>query len=239
MYSMNEEIDVKSLKRLSTMVTDKLAEHIQSGAIQPGERLVQMDLAKRFNVSRIAVRDALMELNRRGLSVNIPHKGYIVRPISCRTVKELFDVRSLNESYAVELACGKIDAAGISLLRRILADQQICIDDGAVDDFVSKDWDFHRTIFSYCENESLMEIIVWLWAQTRQARGVAQSDIEWGKKWGENSIRRHREMLEAIEQGDAQLAARITRSIIQAASDELVGELAAVGWDAENGQNLS
>ncbi len=142
-------------------------------------------------------------------------------------MKELFDVRSLNESYAVELACGKIDAAGLSLLRSIITDQEACIADSAVDEFVSKDWDFHRTIFSYCENESLMEIIVWLWAQTRQARGVAQSDIEWGKKWGETSIRRHREMLEAIEQGDAKLAARITRSIIQAASDELVGELAA------------
>jgi DNA-binding GntR family transcriptional regulator len=229
---MNDAIDLNSLKKLSTVITDRLAEQVQNGMLKPGERLVQMDLAKRFNVSRVAVRDALMELRRRGLSVNIPHKGDIVRPVSCRIVRDLFEVRKINESHAVKIACGRIDARGIARLGTIIREQETCIKNGEVAAFIAKDWEFHNTIFSYCGNEPLRELIEGLWARTRQARSVAQNDISWGKNWGRSSIRRHRELLAALEAKDSSLASGITERIITEASDELVGELAAVGWDS-------
>jgi DNA-binding GntR family transcriptional regulator len=229
---MNEAIDLNSLKKLSTVITDRLAEQVQSGMLKPGERLVQMDLAKRFNVSRVAVRDALMDLRRRGLSVNIPHKGDIVRPVSCQIVRDLFEVRKINESHAVKTACIRIDARGIARLEKIITEQETCIKNEDVAAFIAKDWEFHDTIFGYCGNEPLRELIEGLWARTRQARSVAQNDLSWGKHWGRSSILRHRELLAAIEARNAELAAEITKRIITEASDELVGELSAVGWDA-------
>lgn len=230
--TINEAIDLNSLKKLSTVITDRLAAQIQNGALKPGERLVQMDLAKRFNVSRVAVRDALMELRRRGLSVNIAHKGDIVRPVSCRTVRDIFEVRRINESHAVRLACLRMGTEDLEQLRNVIRGQEDCILRGDISGFIEKDWEFHRSIFQSCGNEPLRELIEGLWARTRQARSVAQNDISWGKHWGRSSILRHKELLAALERKAADEAAAISSRIIDDASDELAGELAAVGWDA-------
>jgi DNA-binding GntR family transcriptional regulator len=63
------------VKSLSTAISGQLAEMIHAGALKPGVHLVQTDLAERFGVSRVAVRDALAQLRQRGLAVNVPRKG--------------------------------------------------------------------------------------------------------------------------------------------------------------------
>ncbi len=229
---MATEIDFSHIRTLSSLITDHLAEQIESGELKPGERLVQVELAKRFNVSRVAIRDALMELRRRGLSINVPKRGDIVRPVSCRTVRELFEVRRINESYAVQLACSRIDEAGFSKLRKIIKEQESCIRKKDIGGFMGKDWEFHQAIFEYCPNEQLKEFIQSLWARTRQARSVAQSDLSWGRQWAEASLSRHRELFNALEQRDCAKAAALTAQIIDSASKELEAELVKVGWDS-------
>ena len=72
------DLDLKVVKNLSDVIADRLGELIQTGSLRPGEHLVQTVLAEGFGVSRVAVRDALQELRRRGLAVNVPMKGTIV-----------------------------------------------------------------------------------------------------------------------------------------------------------------
>lgn len=230
---MNTELDLSSLKTLSSLITDRLAEQIEQGLLKPGERLVQVELARRFNVSRVAIRDALMELRRRGLSVNIPNKGDIVRPVSCKTVQELFEVRRITESYAVQTACAQMDTRGIAKLRKLIKEQEANIRKGDIAKFIQKDWEFHRAIFEYCPNDQLKEVIEFLWSRTRQARSVAQSDVEWGQQWATASVARHKELLAAFESKNCSLAAEITSRIIETASKELQEELRRVGWDTE------
>lgn len=230
---MDAEIDLSSLKTLSSLITDRLAEQIEQGLLKPGERLVQVELARRFNVSRVAIRDALMELRRRGLSLNIHHKGDIVRPVSCKTVQDLFEVRKITESYAVQTACVQIDAKGIGKLRKLIKEQESHVRKGDIVKFIQKDWEFHRAIFDYCPNNQLKEVIQFLWSRTRQARSVAQSDVEWGQKWATASLARHKELLTAFESKNCSLAAEITSRIIEIASRELQEELRRVGWDTE------
>ena len=229
---MASRIDFSSIKTLSSLITDNLAEQIENGELKPGERLIQVELAKKFNVSRVAVRDALMELRRRGLSINVPKRGDIVRPVSCRTVRELFEVRRINESYAVQLACSCMDEIGLTRLRKIIKDQESCIRKKDISGFIKKDWEFHKTIFEYCPNEQLKEFIQGLWARTRQARSVAQTDVSWGRQWAEASVERHKELLKALENRDCMKAAEITSRIIDSAAKELEEELLRVGWDS-------
>jgi len=215
------------------LITDRLVEDIQNGILRPGRRLVQMDLVQRFNVSRVAIRDALMELRRRGLSVSVPLRGDIVRPISTKTVKDLFELRRINESYATFLACKKISAQGVKHLQSIIKDQEDLLTKGDIAGFIDKDWEFHRTMFEFTDNEPLRELIDGLWARTRQARSIAQRDVVWAPTWGQASIKRHREILDAVAGGDAKLAMKITEKTIQSASDELCEELRASGWEEE------
>ena len=218
---------------MAALVTDRLVQDIQSGILRPGSRLVQMDLVARFNVSRVAIRDALMELRRSGLSVNIPLRGDVVRPISIKTVKDLFELRRINESYATSLAVQNITKPGIAHLQGIIKDQKALLAAGDISGFIDKDWEFHRSMFEFADNEPLRELIEGLWARTRQARSIAQSDVAWAPTWGQASIKRHQEILNAVASGDATLAMKITERTIQSASDELCRELLDSGWDEE------
>jgi len=228
-----DAIDPRSRKTVAALITDRLVQDIQNGVLRPGSRLVQMDLVQRFNVSRVAIRDALMELRRSGLSVNIPLRGDVVRPISIKTIKDLFELRRVNESYATFLACQRMSKQGIAHLQGIIKDQKTLLAAGDISGFIDKDWEFHRSMFEFADNEPLRELIEGLWARTRQARSIAQSDVAWAPTWGQASIKRHQEILDAVASGDAGSAMRITEKTIQSASDELCQELLEIGWDEE------
>lgn len=233
MNSSPDAIDPRSRKTVAALITDRLVEDIQNGILRPGARLVQMDLVQRFNVSRVAIRDALMELRRRGLSVSIPLRGDVVRPISVKTIRDLFEIRRINESYATALACRNISRSGVERLQAIIGEQRSLLAKADMAAFIDKDWEFHRSLFAFVDNQALKELIEGLWAQTRQARSIAQSDVAWAPTWGEASIRRHQEILDAVAGGDADAAMRITEQTISSAAEELCQELLASGWDED------
>lgn len=233
MNTSPDAIDMRSIKTVASVITDRLAEEIQNGILLPGERLVQMDLCHRFQVSRVPVRDALMDLRRRGLSVSIPMRGDIVRPVSPKIVQNLFELRRINESYAISLACERITTEGIAQLKAIIDEQKILLETEDITAFIEKDWDFHRTLYNFADNEPLQELIEGLWARTRQARSVAKRDVHWAKTWGQTSISRHREIWGAVAEHDAEQASAIIENTIRNASEELCRELISSGWDKD------
>jgi len=237
MNTSPDAIDPRSRKTVAALITDRLVDDIQNGILRPGSRLVQMDLVQRFNVSRVAIRDSLMDLRRRGLSVSIPLRGDVVRPISVKTIKDLFEIRRINESYATFLACRKMTRQGVKRLQTIIKEQESLLAKGDIAGFIDKDWDFHRSMFDFVDNEPLRELIEGLWARTRQARSIAQRDISWAPTWGQASIKRHQEILDAVANGEAELAKSITGKTIQIAAEELCQELLASGWNDELQEN--
>lgn len=224
------------LKSLSTVMADRLAAMIEGGTLRPGQHLVQTDLAERFGVSRVAARDALHLLRQRGLAVDVPRKGTIVRPISCKTVRDLFAVRRAVEGLAGRLACAHITDSDLALFERILSEQEQLAEarDGA--GLVEKDWEFHRTIYDLCKNEPLKEVITGLWSRTRQARSLAQEEVAWGQGWGKRSAARHRRIFAALCARDADGAERLVVEAIAMAEEELVRGLAEAGWGEHSEQ---
>ena len=228
---MTMKINLQEVKKLSTIISDKLVEEIQNGQLKPGTRLIQTDLAEQFGVSRVAIRDALMELRNRGLSINVPMKGDIVRPVSLKTIQELFDIRGLLEAHAVKTAVERIDAQGIQLIQEKARAQEEAVAAGDIQQIIETDWNFHSSIYRYCDNESLIEMIEAIWMRIRQARSIARSDSDWGSRWGRASVKRHRLLMRAIRSGDGEKAASITVENIGKAGRELIEELKAQGWD--------
>lgn len=226
-------IDKQEIKRLSTLITDRLAEEIESGTLKPGERLIQTDLAERFGVSRVAIRDALMGLRKRGLSVSLPLKGDIVRPVSCRTVAEVFALREVVEGFAVRLATARITEDGLAQILEKHRAQEQALGRNDVEYLLKADWDFHWSIYRHCGNEPLLEVIESLWGRIRQARSVAKNDAAWGSAWSEHSVRRHRALYDAIASRDAKKASRLAEANIRDAAKELIEQLRAQGWDEE------
>lgn len=89
-------------KSLSSIVYDNLKGKILNNELLPGDKLIEMDIAKDLGVSRTPVREALSRLNEEGLVENFPRKSYIVSKISMKKAKDLYDVRTALEPLAVK-----------------------------------------------------------------------------------------------------------------------------------------
>lgn len=85
---------------LSKLVRDELMGLILGGAIKPGQRINEPDIASRLKVSRVPVREALRELTSSGLVVSRKHSGVFVRELDAEEVRDLYELRSLLDSYA-------------------------------------------------------------------------------------------------------------------------------------------
>jgi DNA-binding GntR family transcriptional regulator len=86
------------------MAYEALKKRIIEVDLQPGERLVERDLADELKVSRIPLREALRLLAAEGLVVLVPHRGALVSPFTPADVRDLFDVRESLEVLAARLA---------------------------------------------------------------------------------------------------------------------------------------
>ena len=87
-----------SIARLAAPVRIQLEKRLRhlivSGEFRPGDRLIERDLCTRFGVSRTLLREALRNLESRGLVQNIPQKGVIVATMTAAETEEIYQVRA-------------------------------------------------------------------------------------------------------------------------------------------------
>ena len=101
---------------------DEIRRRILDGHYAAGQPLRQDALAEELGVSRIPVREALVQLEAEGLLKLHAHKGAIVTAFSPEDVEELFAFRSLLEPHLLERSAARLDAADFTALDAILAD---------------------------------------------------------------------------------------------------------------------
>lgn len=92
---------------ISGQVRDMLHDGITAGHLAPGEKLTETDLAKRLNISRGPLREAILQLTEEGLLIKEPYKGLRVRSVSRRELEELYSLRTALERFAFEEAWDK------------------------------------------------------------------------------------------------------------------------------------
>jgi DNA-binding GntR family transcriptional regulator len=94
---MNEPI----VRTMTGQITSRIRAKILAGAYAPGAQLLQDAIAAEFGVSKIPVREALVQLKSDGLVDIIAHRGFQVRPLSAAEVQEVFNLRLAIEPAAV------------------------------------------------------------------------------------------------------------------------------------------
>jgi DNA-binding GntR family transcriptional regulator len=107
-------------KTRSQIVFETLKDEIMLGAILPGTVLDQEEIAARFQVSRIPVREALRMLAMERTVELRPHHRAVVRKFSTGEIEDLFLIRSILEPKAGAMACGHIQSADLATLRDLL-----------------------------------------------------------------------------------------------------------------------
>lgn len=88
----------------SSSSRQRLRNEILSGAVVPGERLIEEQLTRRFGTSRAPLREALRLLGQQGLVEHLPRRGVRVAELSPQDVDELFGLREVLERFSVQIA---------------------------------------------------------------------------------------------------------------------------------------
>ncbi|MFF4824726.1 GntR family transcriptional regulator [Streptomyces sp. NPDC001312] len=95
-------------KPLRDIVGERIRGSIYDGTLPPGTRLVEQELAERYSVSRLPVREALRTLHNEGLVEHLPTRGMVVRTLDQRQVSELYDLREALEALAARQATERV-----------------------------------------------------------------------------------------------------------------------------------
>lgn len=146
-------------------VAASLREMIINGELQAGERLVERDLAERFGISRIPLREAIQRLEREGLLDIFRNRGAVVRMLSASDVQEIYDMRALLEGDAIFRSVKRLDdetLARAELVHRLLGES------GAPRRQGELNREFHALLYSCCGNERLLKAIMELRSQVER-----------------------------------------------------------------------
>jgi len=111
--------------------------------IRPGERVNELELAERFDVSRTPIREALNRLVAENLLAFVPNRGFFIRELDGKDVFDLFELRRSIESTAVMLACERASDNDIKALRRFWKQVMKSAERMPSDELVVKDEQFH------------------------------------------------------------------------------------------------
>lgn len=189
----------------TVVVLEAIKHAILAGELQPGQALVETELAQILGVSKTPVREALKTLAGAGLVTMNPYRGAAVRAIDSDTARAIYDMRLLLEPEAVRRSVeGTADwAAARSALERADA-----ATDRAQRSLANRD--FHRSLYLPCGNPLLVQTLDDLRDQTALVSAVAwQREPSWPEEAAE-----HRAMLAAAEAGVAGRAAALLRAHI-------------------------
>lgn len=144
-------------KNLASYVADELRSAIIAGTFKTGEKLAQDTIAEQLGLSKIPIREALVQLESEGLVQIIRHKGAIVTGLTGDEALELFEIRIQLEPLAIVDACKHIDEEGIRQLRLILDSMDGLTNNRA--EWLELNRLFHQTVYSYSRRKHLNKIL--------------------------------------------------------------------------------
>ena len=115
------EVKMDEYLPLRDVVFKTLRQAILKGELEPGERLMEIQLAERLGVSRTPIREAIRKLELEGLVLMVPRKGAEVARISEKNLRDVLEVRRTLEELAVDLACQRMNQEELKELKETAA----------------------------------------------------------------------------------------------------------------------
>lgn len=175
-----------------------LREAIHEGVLPPGARLRQEELSAVFDTSRIPVREALRMLEYEGFVTSEPRRGFVVTALDADQLEEVYELRSVLESHAVRAAIPLLTDLDLADLSR-LYDEMETADDPDVR-LLRRD-QFYLRLYSVTARPQLLDLIVRL-------RKRIPRPLRWKLVRHLHEPHHRRTLLQAVQDGDADLAAR-------------------------------
>ena len=213
--------DLSAAKLMSEEIADILRENIISGNLNPGEKVNEYQVAKLLNISRPPIREAFRLLAAEGLITLVPRKGAFVSELSIREVKEIYEMKSMMESFAVRLAIPVIGEKEVSGLDSILKLMEEMIKKNNFKKIQSLNIEFHRKIIEMSKNKKLIYFYESIIMPIRKYQRLGLSAPS---SW-KTSFKEHGDIVEAIRSRNIELAEKLTREHTMRATLRVIGRL--------------
>jgi DNA-binding GntR family transcriptional regulator len=185
---------------------DRLIALITSGKFRPGEKLVQLTLAEKFDVSLSLLREAILDLQAYGLVESDDNRGFFVRRFDTKALLDLIDVREVLEGLAARKACALIQPAEVAELAGLIAEMGAAAVSGQHEHRAELDRRFHDRIAEISGNTSVVAV-------TRQCSLF--SKVVWTEADAAHIRRVHTELLDAIRKNLPEEAERVARAHVR------------------------
>jgi DNA-binding GntR family transcriptional regulator len=205
---------------------ERLRALILTGEYGPEERLVEEQLAERLGVSRTPIRQALTMLEAEGLVELAPNRGATVRSFSVADVWDIYDLRAVLEGHAARRAAGRIGGEELGRLRELAAEMEGL--GGRFEDheeeiraLVALNQEFHGTIVEASRNGRLQRLI----NRTVEIPLMFKAFYWYTPHERVISNHYHRQILHALEEGDADRAEIVMREHVYEGRDFVIKAL--------------
>lgn len=194
--------DIQNHKPLREMVYEELKMQILTGAIIPGTRMMEVELADEMGVSRTPIREAIRKLEKEGLVTIEPRRGAYASMISTEDMVEILEVRQDLEGLAAYFAAERMQPDKIEILNEVSDKYNEAVRNGSMKDMITYDTMFHRTIVDSCHNKILVQMIEQLQELVLRFRYIYYDNF----RRAENMPEEHKAIIEAIKSGDKDAA---------------------------------
>lgn len=193
----------------------RLRQAILDGNLDPGQRLLQDELAAELAVSRMPVREALLRLEADGLVNFHPYKGFTVSTFTQDDLKEIYFLRGVLEGTAAEMAAINIKDYELEKMGKLCLKMKLCMENGEYEEMPHLNAEFHQLVYVSASSPRLYKMIVRLW------NSFPKTGINVFRERAERTVREHTEIYEAIKLRDGQKAGDVTRRHIANAFEAL------------------
>ena len=153
------QIEMNEYLPLRDVVFNTLRQAILRGELQPGERLMEIQLAQRLGVSRTPVREAIRKLELEGLVLMIPRRGAEVAEITRQDLEDVLEVRAALEELAVKDACEHITDEQLQDLKKAANEFKRSLEGTDLVACAEADIHFHEIIYAATNNKRLVQML--------------------------------------------------------------------------------
>lgn len=225
---------MKKRSNLCDIILDDITKDIIGGVLKPGEKIAgEYELAQKYEVSRFTVREAMKKLDSMGL-ITIKHGiGTFVNEITPESfmkpllpvlvmsnidIQEICEARLPLEVQSISLCMDRISCKELDELKKIITEMDKVLENNEYSKYNELDIKYHLMIARASRNRVIFEMLSTLQDMLREQlkREVTASDSR------ERSIKRHKLMLEAIENKEKELAKQLMMLHINDSIDYLL-----------------
>ena len=207
-------------------IADEIYQSLKSqlfeGKIKPGDRLVEIELAKKLQVSRTPVREAFRRLEQDSLVERTAQGGVMAPEIDMDSIQDLYDLRTVIEVYAIELVCDRISPEDLSKLRQTkvqafeLLDSEGVNKEYTLNRFVDLNSNFHDIIYQATGSKYLIRTVNNLREIVRSLRSLSiQATNACNQAWQEHSL-----LIEYLSQKNKEAASSLIKTHIKNAYNQ-------------------